>query len=324
MTTMYNMSCANGLLSAASLCVASSGCAVQAQTLDEVVISASRSEQRSFDAPAAVQGVARETIQAAGPQVNLSESLARVPGLTILDRQNYAQDLQVSIRGFGARSAFGIRGVRLLIDGIPATTPDGQGQGSSISLPSTERIEVLRGPLALMYGNSSGGVIQAFTREAPEQPEFDAQYYAGSFGMHRNDLQFASRIGEGLGAVGLVADYSTFDTNGYRDLIGRGGHDRIVRISHDHDGIRANTSASYRSRRALDEEHIVRHGRIDVTDTCQGCGQARGRELECLLPSARETQIGERRDAGTATRDTRCTTQGTAPSGDRGNHLNPR
>jgi iron complex outermembrane receptor protein len=186
---------------------------VQAQTLEGMVISATRATQRSFDTPAAIESVDRDTIQNAGPQVNLSETLNRVPGLTILNRQNYAQDLQVSIRGFGARSAFGIRGIRILIDGIPATTPDGQGQGSSISLPSTERIEVLRGPMALLYGNSSGGVIQAFTREASEQPEFDAQYYAGSFGMHRNDLQFASRIGE----VGLVANYSTFDTNGYRD-----------------------------------------------------------------------------------------------------------
>lgn len=190
--------------------------AVPAQTLEGVVVSASRAEQRSFDAPAAIQSVDRDTIESAGPQVNLSESLNRVPGLTILNRQNYAQDLQVSIRGFGARSAFGIRGVRLLIDGIPATTPDGQGQGSSVSLTSTERIEVLRGPLAQLYGNASGGVIQAFTREAPEQPEFGVQYHAGSWGMHRTDWQYAGRAG-GAAGVGLVADYSTFDTNGFRD-----------------------------------------------------------------------------------------------------------
>ncbi|MEY4643929.1 MAG: Fe(3+) dicitrate transport protein FecA precursor [Pseudomonadota bacterium] len=186
---------------------------VCAQNLEGVVVSASRAEQRSFDAPASIQSVERDVIQDGGPQVNLSESLNRVPGLTILNRQNYAQDLQVSIRGFGARTAFGIRGVRLLIDGIPATTPDGQGQGSSISLPSTERIEVLRGPLAQLYGNSAGGVIQAFTREAPEVPELIYQYYGGSFGMHRNDLQYAGKSGK----VGIVADYSTFDTNGYRD-----------------------------------------------------------------------------------------------------------
>lgn len=186
---------------------------VKAQTLEDMVVTATRAEQRSFDAPAAIQSIDRETIQNAGPQVNLSESLNRVPGLTILNRQNYAQDLQVSIRGFGARASFGIRGIRLLIDGIPATTPDGQGQGSSISLTSTDRIEVLRGPLALMYGNSSGGVIQAFTRDAPETPEFNAQVYSGSFDMLRTDWQIAGRVG----AYGLVADYSTFDTRGYRD-----------------------------------------------------------------------------------------------------------
>ena len=185
---------------------------VAAQTLQEVVVSATRSEQRSFDAPAAVQSVSRESIQSAGPQVSLSESLNRVPGLTILDRQNYAQDLQVSIRGFGARSAFGIRGIRLLIDGIPATTPDGQGQGSSISLPSTDRIEVLRGPMALLYGNSSGGVIQAFTKAAPKEAEVGYQYYVGSYGLHRDDYQ----LGDTIGNVGIVADYSTMTIDGYR------------------------------------------------------------------------------------------------------------
>ena len=183
-----------------------------AQTLEDVVVTASRSAQRSFDAPAAVQSVGRDAIQGAGPQVNLSESLVGVPGLTMLDRQNYAQDLQVSIRGFGARSAFGIRGIRLLIDGIPATTPDGQGQGSSISLPSTERIEVLRGPMALLYGNSSGGVIQAFTKAAPAAPTVDYQYFLGSYGLHRADYQF----GDSFGAVGLLADYSTMSIDGYR------------------------------------------------------------------------------------------------------------
>ena len=193
--------------------VSSMGIPVFGQTLDEVVISASRNAQRSFAAPAAIRSIDRETIQGAGPQVSLSESLNRVPGLTILDRQNYAQDLQVSIRGFGARSAFGIRGIRLLVDGIPATTPDGQGQGSSISLTSTDHIEVLRGPLAQMYGNSSGGVIQAFTKEAPAEPEIGYQYYVGSYGMHRADYQVSGRAG----IYGLVADYSTLSIDGYRD-----------------------------------------------------------------------------------------------------------
>ncbi len=184
----------------------------QAQSLTEVVVSASRSEQRSFDAPAAIQVVGSGEIKSAGPQVNLSESLVKVPGITILDRENYAQDLQLSIRGFGARSAFGIRGIRLLIDGIPATTPDGQGQSSSISLTSMDHIEVLRGPLAQLYGNASGGVIQAFTKAASREPQVDYEYYLGSYGLHRADYQFSDTVGK----YGIVADYATFSVDGYR------------------------------------------------------------------------------------------------------------
>lgn len=183
-----------------------------AQQLEEVVISASRAEVRSFDAPAAVQRIDRQAIAGGGPQINLSEALVRAPGLTILERQNYAQDLQISIRGFGARSAFGVRGIRLLIDGIPATTPDGQGQSSSVSLTSTDHMEVLRGPLAQLYGNSSGGVIQAFTKDASLMPTVDYQYYLGSYGMHRANYQFSDTVS----GYGLVADYGTFSTSGYR------------------------------------------------------------------------------------------------------------
>jgi iron complex outermembrane receptor protein len=183
-----------------------------AQQLEEVVISASRAQMRSFDAPAAVQLIDRQAIEGGGPQINLSESLVRAPGLTILERQNYAQDLQISIRGFGARSAFGVRGIRLLIDGIPATTPDGQGQSSSVSLTSTDRLEVLRGPLAQLYGNSSGGVIQAFTKDASKEPTVGYQYYLGSYGMRRADYQFSDTVN----GYGLVADYGTFSAGGYR------------------------------------------------------------------------------------------------------------
>ena len=187
--------------------------AIAADTLlDDVVVSSSRSEQRSFDAPASIQSVNREVIQDSGPQVNMSESLNKIPGVVALNRQNYAQDLQISIRGFGARTAFGVRGVRIIADGIPATIPDGQGQSSTVSLTSTDRIEVLRGPLAQLYGNSAGGVIQTFTREAPEKPELMAQGHFGSYDTYRTDWQYADKIGQ----IGLVADYSTFKTDGFR------------------------------------------------------------------------------------------------------------
>ncbi|HEY2628979.1 MAG TPA: TonB-dependent receptor, partial [Usitatibacter sp.] len=146
------------------------------------------------------------------PQVNLSEALNRIPGVSALDRQNYAQDLQLSIRGFGARSTFGVRGVRLIVDGIPATMPDGQGQTSSIDMSSAARIEVLRGPLALLYGNAAGGVVQVFTQDGAPTPTFWASAAAGAYGMYREDLKFATSSGTQT----FVMDASRFDTNGYR------------------------------------------------------------------------------------------------------------
>ncbi|MBV8062248.1 MAG: TonB-dependent receptor plug domain-containing protein, partial [Nevskia sp.] len=130
--------------------------------LGPVVVSATRTERPAFDVPASVDAV---RIDADGNQlgVNLSEDLGGVPGLVMRDRQDYAQDQQLSVRGFGARAQFGIVGVRLYLDGIPATQPDGQGQASHFNLDSAGRIEVLRGPFSALYGNASGGVVQVFT-----------------------------------------------------------------------------------------------------------------------------------------------------------------
>ncbi|MDO9147540.1 MAG: TonB-dependent receptor [Hydrogenophaga sp.] len=184
----------------------------QAQALQEVVVSANRQEQKTFDAPAAVQAVGQDVIGVAGPRVNLSESLNRVPGITVLNRQNYAQDLQLSIRGSGSRSPFGIRGARLIVDGIPATMPDGQGQASTISLPSAGRIEVLRGPLAQLYGNSSAGVVQVFTADGPARPEVLGSLDAGSDGLQRRGLQAAGQ----QGSLNYLVDLSDFRTDGWR------------------------------------------------------------------------------------------------------------
>ena len=125
--------------------------------LAPVVVTATRTEAAPFDIPASIDRIGSETIHDGRAQVNISESLGGVPGLFARDRQNYAQDVQISVRGFGARSTFGIRGVRLYVDGIPATFPDGQGQISHVDLGSADRIEVLRGPFSVLYGNSSGG-----------------------------------------------------------------------------------------------------------------------------------------------------------------------
>jgi len=181
--------------------------------LEPVVVSATRAETRIFDAPAAIGAVGADVISIAGPQVNLSESLDRIPGISILNRQNYAQDLQLSIRGFGARSTFGVRGVRIIVDGIPATMPDGQGQTSSIDLSSAARIEVLRGPLSLLYGNAAGGVVQVFTEDGAPSPTFWASAAAGAYGMNREAFKFATSSGSQT----FLVDGWHFHTDGYRD-----------------------------------------------------------------------------------------------------------
>lgn len=193
---------------AAMTCVAQ----IHAQSLEEVKVQGGRLEQQQFDTPGSVQVIDESTLRSSGAQVNLSDTLGRVPGVVALNRNNYAQDVQISIRGFGARAPFGLRGIRLITDGIPATIPDGQGQSSTASLTSASRIEVLTGPLAQLYGNSSGGVIQVFTREAGDKPEASTQIYGGSFGMVRTDAAVSGRAGD----VGIVADYSTFSIDGYR------------------------------------------------------------------------------------------------------------
>src|SRR6186713_2044739 len=148
---------------------------------DAVVVTATRVPQPSLEVPASVDRLYADEIREGRPQVNLSESLGRVPGIVVQNLQNYAQDLQISSRGFGARSTFGVRGLRLIADGIPATMPDGQGQAASFSLDSAERIEVLRGPFSSMYGNASGGVIQIFTADGPPEPTVSGSLFVGSY-----------------------------------------------------------------------------------------------------------------------------------------------
>src|SRR5580765_8556151 len=143
---------------------------------DPIVVTATRDAQRAFDVPASVDVIDGALIRSGQPAINLSESLVRVPGVFAANRQNYAQDLQISSRGFGARAQFGARGVRLYQDGIPVTMPDGQGQTGSFSLLSAQRVEVLRGPFSTLYGNASGGVIAVFTEDPSPTPfvEFNA------------------------------------------------------------------------------------------------------------------------------------------------------
>ncbi|EDH9360591.1 TonB-dependent siderophore receptor, partial [Salmonella enterica subsp. enterica serovar Enteritidis] len=144
-------------------------------------------------------------------------TLTSVPGLQVQNRQNYAQDLQISIRGFGSRSAFGVRGIRLYVDGIPATMPDGQGQISNIDINSIQDVEVLRGPFSALYGNASGGVINVTTETGIE-----ASSYYGSYGSWRYGLKATGAMGDGTqpGDVDYTVSTTRFTTHGYRDHSG--------------------------------------------------------------------------------------------------------
>lgn len=181
--------------------------------LEPSVITGSRSAERSFDLPFSVDSLDRFAISEGQPGINASEVLQRVPGLVVQNRQNYAQDLQVSSRGFGARATFGVRGIKLIADGIPASTPDGQGQLATFDLDSAERIEVLRGPMATLYGSNAGGVIQLFSRDGEGPPQVAAGTAWGSDGLERQRL--SAEGGNQWG--GFVLDSSRLDTDGYRD-----------------------------------------------------------------------------------------------------------
>lgn len=172
-----------------------------------------------LDTPAAVNVVYGEDMRRATPRVNLSESLSSVPGLQVQNRQNYAQDLQLSIRGFGSRSTYGVRGIRMYVDGIPATMPDGQGQTSNIDINSVETVEVLRGPFSALYGNSSGGVIDVKTQTGRQPTTLEAGTWYGSFGSWRNEVKASGATGDGTqaGDVDYTVSASRFTTHGFRD-----------------------------------------------------------------------------------------------------------
>ncbi len=186
--------------------------APQTRDLPRIVVTATRSANDPRDVAASIDAVDIDANPDA-PRTGLSEFLAGIPGVLARDRQNHAQDEQISIRGFGARSTFGVRGVRLYVDGIPATMPDGQGQVSHFNLDSAARIEVLRGPFSALYGNASGGVIQLFSADGSTPPEFDVGMAFGSDGLRRASANARGR----QGAFDYNLDVTRFRTDGYRD-----------------------------------------------------------------------------------------------------------
>jgi len=181
--------------------------------LDEIVVTADRIGKALRDVARSVSVVDQARIQEGTQQLALDEALAAVPGLYMQNRYNFAQDLRVSLRGFGARSAFGIRGVKVIVDGIPETLPDGQAGVDSIDLGSTRRIEVLRGPSSSLYGNASGGVIAIETERGPERPFIEGRFAGGEYGYSKYQLKAGGQAGD----LDYLVNVSTQEIDGYRD-----------------------------------------------------------------------------------------------------------
>ena len=180
--------------------------------LAPVVVTGTPLADDGFDRPYAIDVIDVGEFRYGNAGINVSEVLSRIPGVVARNRHNYAQDLQLSVRGFGSRTAFGVRGVKLVSDGIPANTPDGQGQAAVFNLDTAERIEVLRGPFAALGGNHSGGLIRLESRRGSGTPKVDVRLLAGAWATSRIG---ASAEGEHAG-VAYLLDASRFRTGGFR------------------------------------------------------------------------------------------------------------
>ena len=182
-------------------------------TLAQVVVTATRTGENNRDLPVAIDTLSKPVIQDQTRRVLVSEVLPRVPGAAVSNRGTFAQEEQIQLRGFGAQSQFGTRGVKLVADGIPASTPDGQGGPGLFDLGSAQSIEVMRGGFSALYGNHSGGVVQLFTEDGPPSPTLTARLMAGSYGAWVAGL----KLGGQFGAVNTVLDTYRMETDGYRE-----------------------------------------------------------------------------------------------------------
>jgi len=181
--------------------------------LEEITVTATRIPTDLAELPFAAGSVSGEQVQRARQQLGLDEALAAQPGLFFQNRYNFAQDLRIAIRGFGARANFGIRGIRIFADDIPQTLPDGQGSVDAIDLGSVQAIEVIRGPFSAVYGSSSGGVIHLRTEDGPEQPFLSGRFNTGAYGFR----QWQAKAGGQASNMNWLVNGSSTALDGYRD-----------------------------------------------------------------------------------------------------------
>ena len=163
---------------------------------EQVVVTAYRFADASGDAPFSTTVLEESEIGLGRPTLEMGEALSQVPGVFVANRSNFAQDTRLSIRGFGTRAAFGIRGIRVILDGIPLTLPDGQSQVDSLDFANIGRIEVLRGAAGSLYGNAAGGVLVLETKRPTDQPEAELVNTLGAFGLFKSAIGARTTVGK--------------------------------------------------------------------------------------------------------------------------------
>ncbi|MBT8309697.1 MAG: TonB-dependent receptor, partial [Flavobacteriaceae bacterium] len=197
-------------------------------SIDSVIITATRLQESQLAIPLSTTKLNFSETQFIRQQLSFQEYLNEVPGLFSLNANNYSQDLRISLRGFGSRSAFGIRGIKLLVDGIPETTPDGQGQLDNLNLGIIEDIEVIRGPSATLYGNASGGIISIRTMNTVKKPFFEGDISIGNYGFQKYQILHGFRRNN----TSFILQGNYTNTDGYRDQSGFSNYNFDAKMAH--------------------------------------------------------------------------------------------
>ena len=182
--------------------------------LDTVFVSTSRFEQPIYQIPFAIDILDSESLSFNNESLSVESLFNLVPGIVINNRNNLSEGDRIIIRGIGTRSRFGVRGIKILLDGIPLTFPDGQSQLNNLDINSIGRIEIIRGPSAFLYGNSSGGIIYITSKEI-SSPHFNysPKFTIGSFGLQKYSLSSFGKIGNNS----LFVNLDKIISNGFRE-----------------------------------------------------------------------------------------------------------
>ncbi|MGH7494776.1 MAG: TonB-dependent receptor family protein [bacterium] len=179
-----------------------------------VVVTATRSERPIYRVPFALDILTQGDVQRAEAGLSLEEALREIPGVSVSNRYNLSQGDRIAIRGIGSRASFGVRGIKIILDGIPLTMTDGQAQLNNLDLGSVGKIEIIRGPSSSLYGNAAGGLIHIQTQETPAATlQFQPQLIAGSHEFRKLQGKVSGRIGKNA----YLINASVLRLAGYRE-----------------------------------------------------------------------------------------------------------